>query len=178
MTPGVGENLSGGTQQRPLTTPAAREGRRLRRRSRRRPCAAPSAEAHSPAKRRSPSGPGRHQPLEADDYARWRERKLRRGQISTAPELAPGRYALVLVAIEPATTGQFTRHGAGSHLTPPTVGEFRPTVEPTVALAATLASWLELFGGPVALAPPLLHTGQRWRVADLGHQWPLAPYQS
>jgi len=117
-------------------------------------------------------------PLEADDYARWRERKLRHGQISTAPELAPGRYALVLVAIEPATTGQFTRHGAGSHLTPPTVGEFRPTVEPTVALAATLASWLELFGGPVALAPPLLHTGQRWRVADLGHQWPLAPYQS
>ncbi len=118
------------------------------------------------------------QPLAADDYARWRERKLRRGQISTAPVLAPGRYALVLVAIEPATTGQFTRHGAGRHLTPPTVGEFRPTVEPTFALAATLASWLELFGGPVALAPPLLHTGQRWRVADLGHQWPLAPYQS
>ncbi len=117
-------------------------------------------------------------PLEADDYARWRERKLRRGQISTAPVLAPGRYALVLAAIEPATTGQFTRHGAGRHLTPPTVGEFRPTVEPTVALAATLASWLELFGRPVALAPPLLHTGQRWRVADLGHQWPLAPYQS
>ena len=89
------------------------------------------------------------QPLDADDYARWRERKLRRGQLSTAPELAAGRYALVLVAIEPATTGQFIRHGAGSHLTPPTVGEFRPTVEPTVALAATLASWLELFGGPV-----------------------------
>jgi len=116
------------------------------------------------------------QPLEADDYKRWRDRKLRRGQISTAPELAPGRYALVLVAIDPATTSQFIRHGAGSHLTPPTVGEFRRTVEPSAALAATLASWLDLFGRPVALAPPLLHTGQRWRVADLGHQWPLAPH--
>jgi len=37
---------------------------------------------------------------------------------------------------------------------------------------------------PVAIEPStvaqfiLLHTGQRWRVADLGHQWPLAPYQS
>lgn len=107
-----------------------------------------------------------------------RERKLRRGTITTAPELAPGRYALVLVAIEPATTGQFIRNGAGSHLTPPTVGEFQLTVNATVALAATLASWLELIARPVALAPPLLHTGQRWRVADLGHQWPLAPYKS
>ena len=116
------------------------------------------------------------QPLGVDDYARWRDRKLRRGQISTAPELAPGRYALVLVAIEPSTVAQFIRHGAAKHLTPPTVGEFKPTIEPTVALAATLASWLELFGRPVALAPPLLHTGGRWGVADLGLAWPLAPH--
>ena len=72
----------------------------------------------------------------------------------------------MLVAIEPATTGQFIRHGAARHLTPPTVGQFRPTVEPTVeptvALAATLAAWLELLERPVALAPPLLHSGQRW----------------
>lgn len=84
----------------------------------------------------------------------------------------------MLVAIEPSTVAQFIRDGAAKHLTPPTVGEFKPTVEPTVALAATLASWIELIDWPVALAPPLLHTGQRWRVADLGHQWPLAPYQS
>jgi hypothetical protein len=71
----------------------------------------------------------------------------------------------VLVAIEPSTVAQFIRDGAARHLTPPTVGEFKPTV----ALAATLASWIELIDWPVALAPPLLHTGQRWRVADLGH---------
>ena len=118
------------------------------------------------------------QALQRQDYARWRERKLRRGTVSTAPELAPGRYALVLVALEPSTTQQFIRHGAGSHLSPPTVGEFKPAVEPQVALAGTLASWLELFGHPVALAPPLLRTEGRWRVAQLGHDWPLAPYQA
>jgi hypothetical protein len=116
------------------------------------------------------------QPLEAEDYARWRDRKLRRGAISSAPELAPGRYALVLVAIEPSTTEQFIRHGAGRHLRPPAVGEFRPAIEPTVALAGTLASWRELFRRAVVLAPPLLYTGERWRVAKLGFDWPLAPY--
>ena len=115
-------------------------------------------------------------PLERDDYARWRERKLRRGALSAAPELAPGRYALVLVAIGPSTTDQFVRRGAGTHLTPPTVGAFKPTVEPAIALAATLASWLELFERPALLAPPLLYTAGRWRVADLGLDWPLAPH--
>jgi len=114
--------------------------------------------------------------LEAADYAPWRERKLRRGAISSAPQLAPGRYALVLVAIEPSTTEQFIRHGAGRHLSPPTVGEFELAVEATVALAGTLASWLEHFVGPVALAPPLLYAGDRWRVADLGLDWPLSPH--
>jgi hypothetical protein len=114
--------------------------------------------------------------LEPDDYARWRERKLRRGALTWAPELGPGHYALVLYAIEPSTTEQFIRHGAGRHLTPPTVGDFKAAIEPAVALAGTLASWLETFEWPVVLAPPLLYTAGRWRVADLGLDWPLAPY--
>jgi hypothetical protein len=76
--------------------------------------------------------------LEADDYARWRERKLRRGALTWAPELGPGRYALVLYAIEPSTTEQFVRHGAGRHVMPPTVGDFKAAIEPAVALAGTL----------------------------------------
>lgn len=114
--------------------------------------------------------------LTADDYARWRERKLRRGALTSAPTVAPGHYALVLVAFDPASTEQFIRHGAATHLTPPKVGEFTPAVEPTVALAGVLAYWLDAFERPVALAPPLLHTGTRWGVADLGLDWPLAPY--
>lgn len=90
------------------------------------------------------------QPLDTGDYARWRERKLRRGAISTAPEVAPPRYALVLFALEPSTTTQFIRHGVGRHLTPPTVGDFEPAIEPKVALAGTLASWVEQFALPVA----------------------------
>ena len=116
------------------------------------------------------------EPLEQREYARWRERKLRRGALTVAPELAAGRYALVLYAIEPATTEQFIHHGAGRHLMPPTVGDFKPAVEPTIALAGTLASWLETFVRPVQLAPPLLYTGGRWRGAELGFDWPLAPY--
>jgi hypothetical protein len=114
--------------------------------------------------------------LEADDYARWRQRKLRRGALTWAPELGLGRYALVLYAIEPSTTEQFVRHGAGRHVMPPTVGDFKAAIAPTVALAGTLASWLETFARPVVLAPPLLYTGGRWRVAELGLDWPLAPY--
>ncbi len=43
-------------------------------------------------------------------------------------------------------------------------------------LAATLAGWLEAFPRPVLLAPPLLYVDGRWRVAELGLDWPLAPY--
>lgn len=116
------------------------------------------------------------QPLEAEEYAHWRERKLRRGTASTAPALQPGHYALVLVAIESSTTGEFVHRDAGRHLTPPTVGEFKPTTKHTVALAETLIPWLERFPRSVALAPPLLYTLGRWRVADLGLDWPLAAY--
>src|SRR3954452_5517857 len=70
------------------------------------------------------------QPLETADYAHWRERALRRGTVSAAPELAPGRYALVLFAFAPAAAGQFVRHSAAAHLAPPTVGSFSPTTEP------------------------------------------------
>jgi len=117
-------------------------------------------------------------PLEAEDYAKWRRRALRRGSLSRAPELQPGRYALVLLAFDPAGTGGFIRSGAANHVVPPTVGTFQPKVEPAVALAGTLAGWLELYTDPVALAPPLLHTGGRWRVADLGLDWPLRPHGS
>lgn len=58
------------------------------------------------------------QPLETADYAHWRERALRRGTVSSAPELEPGRYALVLLAYDPGATQQFVRHGAAVHLTP------------------------------------------------------------
>ena len=115
------------------------------------------------------------EPLEAPDYARWRRRALRRGAVSSAPELEPGRYALVLFTFDPGSTEQFIRHGAAAQLTPPTVGAFLPTTEPTAALAGTLAAWLELYTQPVALAPPLLRVGGRWRVADLGLDWDLAP---
>ena len=116
-------------------------------------------------------------PLESGDYRHWRERALRRGTVSTAPELEPGRYALVLFAFRPSSTNQFLRHGAGSQLTPPTVGMFRPTTEPAVALAGTLASWLEIYARPVELAPPLLKSGERWRVAGLGLDWSLPPHE-
>jgi len=86
--------------------------------------------------------------LTADDYARWSERKLRRGALTSAPTVAPGHYALVLVAFDPASTEQFIRHGAATHLTPPKVGEFTPAVEPTVALAGVLAYWLDAFEPP------------------------------
>lgn len=81
-------------------------------------------------------------PLEPDGYAHWRERALRRGAVSSAPQLDPGRYALVLFALDPAGTEQFIRRGASAQLTPPTVGAFLPTTEPAVALAGTLAAWL------------------------------------
>ena len=117
------------------------------------------------------------QPLGAEDYAHWRERALRRGTVSSAPELEPGRYALVLFAFAPSATEQFIRHGAASQLTPPTVGMFLPTTEAAVALAGTLATWLKLHAPPVELAPPLLYIRGRWRVAELGLDWPLAPHE-
>lgn len=33
-------------------------------------------------------------PMAAEEYVRWRKRALRRGAVSSAPELGPGRYAL------------------------------------------------------------------------------------
>lgn len=116
------------------------------------------------------------QPLDAEDYGRWRERKLRRDPTSAVPELQPGHYALVLVAIDPSTTGQFLHRDAGRHLTPPTVREFEQATKSATALARMLISWLEQFPRSVALAPPLLYTHGRWRVAELGLDWPLAPY--
>ena len=94
------------------------------------------------------------QPLEPEDYARWRKRALRRGSASSAPELDPGRFALGLFTFDPAATAQFVRHGAAAQIAPPTVGMFRPMTGPTVALAGTLAAWLELEQRPVPLAPP------------------------
>ena len=115
-------------------------------------------------------------PLEAAQYAKWRRRAVRRGVISAAPELQAGRYAMVLFAFDPADTEAFIRTGTATQLTPPTVGTFLPAVEPPVALAATLAGWLEQrHHERWELCPPLLHTGGHWRVADLGREWPLAP---
>ena len=81
----------------------------------------------------------------------------------------------MLFAFDPRSTEGFIRHGAAAQLVPPTVGMFLPTTEPAAALAGTLAAWLELYSGPVALAPPLLHVGGGWRVADLGIDWDLPP---
>ncbi len=117
------------------------------------------------------------QPLEAEGYAHWRKRALRRGTVSSAPELDPGRYALVLFTLDPDATEQFTRHGAAAQLTPPTVGAFLPTTDPAVGLAGTLAGWLRLHPRRVALAPPLLYTSGGWRVAQLGIDWELAPQE-
>lgn len=117
------------------------------------------------------------EPLEAEDYRRWRERALRRGTVSSAPELPAGRYALVLFSFVPAAAGQFVRHRAAAHLTPPTVGAFAQGTEPAVALAGTLAAWIGLYGRPVALAPPLIYTQGRWRVTDLGMEWPLPRHE-
>jgi len=120
---------------------------------------------------------GAGQPLSAEDYGGWRTRALRRGAVSSAPELEPGRYALVLFTFALPAAEQFVRHGAAAHLAPPTVGMFRPETEPAVALAGTLAAWIELYDRPVSLAPPLLHTGGRWRAVELGLEWPLPPYR-
>jgi len=98
-------------------------------------------------------------PMAADEYVRWRKRALRRGAVSSAPELGPGRYALVLFTFAPASAQQFVSHGAAAPLASPTVGMFRPLTEPALALAGTLAAWIELYRRPVCLAPPLLHTG-------------------
>src|SRR4051812_5341556 len=110
------------------------------------------------------------------DYAKWRRRALRRGAVSSAPVLEGGRYALVLFALAPAADDRFVRQGSAAQLVAPTVGAFLPSVEPAVALGGTIAGWLEIHTQAVALAPPLLHTGGHWRVADLGLEWPLAPY--
>jgi hypothetical protein len=109
-------------------------------------------------------------------YAKWRRRALRRGAVTGAPVLESGRYALVLFALAPAAADRFVRQGSGAQLAPPTVGAFLEGVEPAVALGGTIAGWLEIHTHPVALAPPLLHIDGRWRVADLGLEWPLAPY--
>ena len=115
-------------------------------------------------------------PLDAEEYARWRRRMLRRGAVTTAPEVDPARYALVLYAFPPSATQQFVRHGAGTHLTPPTVGSFLPGVDPPFALLATLTGWIELYGRPVTLAPPLIRIDRNWHVADLGLDWELPPH--
>ena len=117
------------------------------------------------------------QPLEADGYAHWRERALRRGVVSSAPELDPGRYALVLFAFAPTATEQFVRHGAAAQITPPTIGAFLKTTDPAVAPAGTLADWLALHPRRVVLAPPLLYSGERWRAVELGIDWELAPFE-
>ena len=113
------------------------------------------------------------QPLMAADYARWRAHKLGHGAIFTAPDLEPGRYALVLLAIDLASSEDFAHYGAGGLLTQPSVDTFELEIEPALALTAMLANWLELYSRPVALAPPLLQLGGRWQIADLALDWEL-----
>lgn len=115
------------------------------------------------------------QPLMPADYARWRANKLRQGAVFTAPDLRPGRYALVLFAIDLTSSEEFGHSGAGGLLTQPTVGTFEIAVEPTLALTGMLTAWLERYPRPVHLAPPLLQQGGRWRVADLELDWALEP---
>lgn len=96
--------------------------------------------------------------------------------VRRAGEPEGGRCALVIFAFVPAAADRFVRHGSASQLITPTVWAFLPSVEPTTALAGTLAGWLEIHTEPVALASPLLYTDQGWRVvADLGLDWPLPP---
>lgn len=114
-------------------------------------------------------------PMAADEYVRWRKRALRRGAVSSAPELGPGRYALVLFTFAPASAQQFVSHGAAAHLAPPTVGMFRPLTEPALALAARRVDRAVSAAG-VPRAAAAAHRG-RWRVADLELDWPLPPYR-
>lgn len=109
----------------------------------------------------------------APDYARWRSQKLGQGAVFTAPDLEPGHYALVLLAIDLHSSEDFAHHGAGGLLTQPTVGTFDWDMDPELALAATLAKWLERYPRPVTLAPPLLQFNGRWRVVDLELDWAL-----
>ena len=113
------------------------------------------------------------QPLMHVDYARWRKQKLGQGAIFPAPDLGRGRYALVLLAIDLNSSADFAHHGAGGLLTEPTVDTFELETEPAVALTGMLVRWLELYPGPVALAPPLLQISGRWRLADLELDWEL-----
>lgn len=115
------------------------------------------------------------QPLMHADYARWRAQKLGQGAVFRAPDLAPGHYALVLLAIDLKGSDDFAHHSAGGLLTQPTVDTFALEIEPALALTGMLIDWLELYHRPVALAPPLLQLGGRWRVADLELDWALEP---
>ena len=116
------------------------------------------------------------QPMVAEDYARWREAKLRRGTIMMTPEIERRHYALVLYAVDPTSADELTHHADGGLLGPPLVRSFRVELEPWLALAATLTDWLDRYSGPVALAAPMLHARGSWRVVDLGLEWELAAY--
>lgn len=61
---------------------------------------------------------------------------------------------------------------AGLAVAPRTSGDREPE-----GLARHARTWIELYARPVELAPPLFYAGGRWRVAELGLQWPLAPYR-
>lgn len=118
------------------------------------------------------------QPIMPDVYARWRARKLGEGAIFVAPDLVPGQYAFVLLAIDLESSSEFTHHGDGGLLTQPTVEAFEIEVPPTQALTRMLANWLDRYPRPVALAPPLLHFDGRWRATDLGLDWALPSNES
>ncbi len=91
------------------------------------------------------------------------------------PVLPEGEWALVLWAMRPSSVPDFARRGRSKgFVTPPHVGMFRPGVSPEVALAGTLAGWLEAHEGEVKLAPPLLRdAGGLLRPVTLGRDWSL-----
>jgi hypothetical protein len=115
--------------------------------------------------------------MSPDEFRRWRKDQLRRLPGAFVPELERGREPLVLFAVPPRALRGFLRgRPAGELVTPPVVGMFEPPLDALVALAGTLAGWLETHAPQrFALAPPLLRTGGRTRVCDLGLAWQLPP---
>jgi len=108
-------------------------------------------------------------------YHRWRAQQLRNLPGAIVPELEAGQWALVLWALRPALLMDFARFGKTKGLlTAPVVGRFGAGVEHDVALAGTLAGWLEEQDAPLALAPPLLRDARGpYRLAALNRDWPL-----
>lgn len=135
--------------------------------------AARDADGHAP-RRTSPVQVVGEAHFDAATYRLWRRIQLRRVGGGYVPELDDDKWALVLSAVRPSALVDFAKEGGTAELLgPPFVGRFGTSIPRDIALAATLAAWLD-GQRAVVLAPPLLaDVGQPYRLASLKRAWPL-----